>query len=75
MIWPFKQKIPPLPVVNVIEDTTFDRQRALAVQRAKLRRAHDLKRRSSAVAASLREEATVNHYAERLRLAYLEGQR
>lgn len=74
MIWPFK-KAPPAPVVNEVQDTTLDRRKALLVQQQKLRRAQDLKRRSSAVAASLQEESNVNHYIERLRLAYAEGPR
>lgn len=71
----FKRKTPSTATPDVPDETTIDRAKLLDRQHAKLRRAEDLKRRSSAVAASLQEESSVNHYIERLRLAYAEGSR
>jgi hypothetical protein len=57
------------------DETTLDRKRLLAVQQSKLARAQRLKVRSSAVASNLTEERTVNHYIQRLKLAYSTGDR
>jgi hypothetical protein len=55
------------------DESTLDRKRLLAVQQGKLARAQRLKQRSSAVADSLTQESNVNHYIQRLKLAYATG--
>lgn len=56
--WPWKPKN-----VGPPDETTQDRHELLATQRKKLRRAQTL-------AASLRAEDRVNHYAQRIRRSY-----
>ena len=62
----FKRKGKDQPV----EEQTLDRKKLKAEQITKLREAEDLKRRSDAVARSLSEGNEINHYAQRIRLAY-----
>lgn len=67
-MWPFRKK-KSIPV----DEGTIDRRIELIEQKGKVRRAEMLKARSAAVAHTLNEDSQVNHYVERLRLAYAEG--
>lgn len=52
------------------DESTLDRAKLKREAITKLRRAQDLKRRSSAVVADLNEHGETNHYAARIREAY-----
>lgn len=56
--------------VSVPSETTEDRARIRQDAIKSLRRAEDLKKRSSAVAADLSQHGETNHYIERLREAW-----
>lgn len=67
MIWPFRKRTPPPPVVE--EKDSLDFRKELAEQHRKLRRAQALKDRSSKVTSALGDEGRENHYIRRIRAA------
>jgi hypothetical protein len=70
----FRKKRPVTDAENTVpEENTEDRHTAMLTQQEKLRRSRELKRRSAAVASTLKSHDATNHYIQRLELAFGKG--